>query len=98
MSLRINPYFEKRSTSEIGPRFRGFRVKYFGPGNVRGSRLKITDLRHNESVTMGLDDRFRDASEQAYNWLLDKGIPISAQMLERNEEVFLTHNFNTHIV
>ncbi len=89
---------DKKNTNDIPVRYRGFRVKYFGPGYKRGSRVKIIDLRHNESVTLGLEDEYRDASEQAYNFLLSKGIPISATMLERNEEIFLTNDFKTHIV
>jgi len=89
---------EKKSTSLISLRYRGFKVKYLCPGNVRGSRVKIIDLRHDESVTLCLEDEYRDSSEQAYNWLEEHGIKIVATMLERNEEVFLTEDFKTHIV
>lgn len=50
-------------------------VKYFGPTNSRGSRVKMTDLRFDESVTIPWDYAHNTALDVALAYLIkEKGV------------------------
>lgn len=60
-----------------------FEVKYLGPTNVRGSRVKITsyDLKHRnnnkpKSITIGYDYVFNSSTDIGQNWLERNGFKI----------------------
>lgn len=58
---------------------RVFEIKFLGPTNVRGSRLKITDTRFGTSVTLSKSYNFNDITDQAIEFLKAKGIKITAR-------------------
>ena len=51
-------------------------VKYLGPTNTKGSRIKLTSSRFNQSVTIPYDYRFNNASDIAVDWLKTNGHPV----------------------
>ena len=57
---------------------RGFVVKYLSPTDFRGSRVKITDTRHRESVVLSYDYRIGHTTQQAIDYLLKCGISCDA--------------------
>lgn len=63
------------------PRYRKFSVKYIGPANVRGSRIKITDERRKKSKTIGYDSEGGDCVDQAAHYLKWVGISVDALAL-----------------
>jgi hypothetical protein len=54
-------------------------VKYIGPTDYRGSRIKITLPRFGESKTIPYDYDGRDAEEGAVRYLASKGIAPMAR-------------------
>lgn len=54
------------------------RVKYLGPTDTRGSRIKISSYRFAEegSVTLGYDHDIGDIAEQAEKYLTERGFEI----------------------
>ena len=52
-------------------------VKYLGPTNHKGSRIKIIDRRFNQSITIPYDYQYSSALEGAVRYLLDKGWDIA---------------------
>ena len=47
-------------------------VKYLGATNTRGSRVKLTSLRFNDSVTIPYGYEFNNARDIAEAWLVSK--------------------------
>lgn len=52
------------------------KVKYIGPTNSRGSRVKITSDRFQQSVTMNYDNAYNTATDIAAAWLLRNGFTV----------------------
>lgn len=48
-------------------------IKYIGPTNTRGSRIKLTSYRFCSSVTIPYNNKYNNIYEQAEAWLLFKG-------------------------
>lgn len=78
---------------------RMFEVKYLGPTNTRGSRVKITDTRFQKSVILSKSYKFDDVLEQAKEFLESKGIKlVSRTWDERTKNDYLmTDNFVSQI-
>lgn len=57
---------------------RAFNVKYLSPTDFRGSRVKITDLRHNKSIIISFDYALTGIKEMALSELLKLGIKINS--------------------
>lgn len=53
-----------------------FKIKYLGPTNFRGSRVRITSERFKESVTIPYDHSANDSVEIAANYLKTAGFEI----------------------
>ena len=49
--------------------YHGIIVKYLPPTNYKGSRVKLTSLRFNDSVTLSYDYAFNVARDQAVSYL-----------------------------
>lgn len=69
------------STDNIQTRYRGFLVKFHGPGHKRGSRYSITDLRQGTRKMVGLKDEGGVSYDQACDYLESIGIKVSALLL-----------------
>ena len=78
---------------------RGFKVKYLGATNFLGSRVKITDTRHNKSVTLSYDYSIGDIVKQAIKYLDDRDIIIEGMSNDErtNEYNLLSLNFGTQL-
>lgn len=76
-----------------------FEVKFLGPTNFKGSRIKITDLRQLKSVTLSKSYNFNDSTDQAIAYLLNKGIDIHFQTWcdKTKKHYLLTNDFSTSI-
>lgn len=55
---------------------RTFLVKYLGPTNAQGSRIKITDCNFDSSITLSYDYEFNHMTDQAIYYLLEKGFDV----------------------
>ena len=57
---------------------RGFTVTYLGPTNTLGSRVKITDTRHNTNIVLSFDYAIGDTVKQSVDYLLKQSIKIDS--------------------
>ena len=78
---------------------RMFEIKYLGPTNSRGSRLKITDTRFGKSVTLSKHYAFDDILSQAIVFLEEKGINVVSRTWNDKTKVdyLMTEDFQTQI-
>lgn len=79
--------------------YRMFKVKFIGPTNTKGSRLKITDLRYNKSITLSKQYNYSSIVEQAMNYLDSIGIPLDAQSWDEvnSTNYLLTTDISTQL-
>lgn len=70
--------YEYKINKETYPlnNLRGFKVKYLGATDYRGTRVKITDTRHSLSVTLSYDYSIGDILKQAIKYLSDNEIKV----------------------
>ncbi len=76
---------------------RAFEVKYLGPTNSRGSRVKIEDLRFNKSKTISYDYQFNDAGDIAENYLKSIGIKVAYCSEAKIGYILTTKNFTKQL-
>lgn len=80
-------------------RLRMFEIKYFGAGEKRGARVKITDTRNKKSITLKKHYNFDSSKDQAIHFLEKIGIKIKA--ISWNEingnDYLLTDDFSTEL-
>lgn len=81
----------------ILPNLRAFEVKYQGATNHRGSRIKITDLRFNKSVTISCGYEYNNTFDQAAEFLLAKGIEVISKAEGKECYILLTNDFTNQI-
>ena len=60
-----------------------------GATNTKGSRIKITDERFEESITLSYDYKYNNGIEQAIEYLSNKGF----NLIGRTEDRILTDTF-----
>jgi hypothetical protein len=72
-------------------------VSYLGATNSRGSRMKLTSLRFNDSVTLNYDNSFRSGKEQAILYLINNGFePMGAGYDEKKQDsIIICKTFNS---
>lgn len=68
-------------------------VKYLGPSNVNGSRIKIISERFKESKTIGYDHECNSAREGAEKWLLNHGFNIIGHGEGKDHDYVITDTF-----
>ena len=78
---------------------RMFEVKYLGPTNHRGSRVKITDTRFKKSVILSKSYNYDDILDQAKDFLKSKGIELVSRSWNESTgtDYLLTNDFQTQI-
>jgi hypothetical protein len=79
------------------PNYRMFEVRYLGPTYSSGSRVKITDLRFEESKTIPYDQFYNSSYEVAQAYLKRLGIKLSGKAEGPNGYFMWTNNFETSI-
>lgn len=77
------------------PPYRLFEVKYMGPTNYGGSKVKIHDLRFDESVSLPYDHGSQGSVHQAYSYLRSIGIKCVGMGLIKNGYIIWTKDFAT---
>ena len=77
---------------------RMFEIKYIGPSNVKGSRVKVTDTRNDKSVTLSYDYA-TDSFGTAQHFLESKGIYCLSRSWNEKTGLddILTDDFETQI-
>jgi len=86
-------------TIDIRARYRPFRVTYHGPGNVRGARYTIRDLRHGKRRTLPYDYELNSVADMAMAYLARIGIEVNAMALADKDCdcLLLTTDFQTDL-
>lgn len=77
------------------PYYRVFEVKYMGPTNYGGSKVKIHDCRFDESVTVPYDYSVDGSADIAYLHLKSIGIKCVGFGESKNGYVLWTKDFAT---
>lgn len=75
------------------PNYHAIKLRYLGPTDQRGARVKLIDQRFGQSVTLSRSYN-EDAISQARGYLVDLGYTIIGEAeLENNESMFLVDEF-----
>ena len=70
--------------------FHVIEVKYLGPTNTRGSRVKLTSTRFNDSITLSTDYAHNTTVSQAIEWLEKHGQKVAGTAeLSNNTDAIL---------
>ena len=69
------------------------RIKYIGPTNHNGSRVKIISDRFQQSKTIDYDHRFSRITDMAEAWLKEHGFNIIGTGELKNEDVLISTTF-----
>jgi len=80
--------------------FRGIQVKYYGPTNYRGSRIKLYDTRHKKTIWLSYSYKYGDINAQAIDHLLKQGIESDGFTYDEKTGVYtiLTTNFDRGLI
>lgn len=78
---------------------RVFKVKFLGPTNYRGDRVKIIDGRFKKSVTIPYSYEFNDALGNAVDYLEKLGFSLNGFNATSSEDYYylMTDDFETQI-
>jgi hypothetical protein len=90
----------KKTCYDITERFRIFQIHFVPCGNVVGARIRIRDMRRNKTKYIPYSHEYRDAQDEALNYLEKIGIPVDAIGLANKDRdcVFLSKNITTDLV
>lgn len=58
------------------PNYHVLKIKYLGPTNYTGSRVKIISERFEQSKTIDYDHKYSNINDMAAKWLIGKGFNI----------------------
>ena len=84
--------------NKIMKTFRAFEVKYIGATNTKGSRIRITDCRFEESAIIDYDYSCNSSTDIAIKYLELKGIEICGQSEHSKiAGLLFSENFTTRI-
>lgn len=75
------------------PNYHILTIKYIGPSNVLGSRVKIISERFKESSTINYDHEFNNALEIAEAWLSNHGFNIIGHGEGKDHMYVITDTF-----
>lgn len=79
------------------PNYHLIKVSYLGATNSRGSRMKLTSLRFNDSVLLSYDYSFNQGKDQAIKYLQETGFkPIGQGYDEqKGDTIIICNTFNS---
>jgi hypothetical protein len=75
------------------PNYHVIKVKYIGPGNSRGSRVKMISDRFHDSKTISYNYEFNNALDIAENWLENNGYKILGHGEGKDFDYVITDTF-----
>lgn len=76
------------------PNYRAFDLKYLGPTNNRGSRVKISDPRFEKSKIIPYNHEFNNIGDMALDYLQRIGFEIVGQI---DNTILFTSDFRTEL-
>ena len=90
----LNKYQFSRNSKSTN-HFKGYAVKYYGPTNHKGARIKITECRNNFSKFISYDHNLDSIAEMAINYLEKQGIKTYGFLTTENGYLIVTNDFET---
>ena len=77
--------------------FRGIKVKYYGATDTKGSRVKLYDTRHEESLFLSYNYQYCNIKDIAYDYLIKRGFELLGFTWDEKEGCYniLTTDFET---
>ncbi len=73
--------------------YRGIKVKFLGATTYKGSRIKLTDERFDESKTIEYKHTGGDTLDQAIDYLMKNGFKIKGYSEMKNEYIVFCDNW-----
>ncbi len=85
------------------PNLRVLKVKFLGPTNIKGSRIKIYEPKRSsddkiQSVTLSYDYSIGNTQEQAFKFLTEKGFNIVGRGSDVDNYQFFCDNWGNDFV
>jgi hypothetical protein len=77
---------------EKSKQYRAIKVKYLGPTNTKGSRIKLIDERFGQSKTIEYGPNGGDTLDQAHVFLASRGYNIVGHAEMANYSIILVDN------
>tara|TARA_R100001440_G_scaffold67383_2_gene88673 strand:- start:2978 stop:3247 length:270 start_codon:yes stop_codon:yes gene_type:complete len=80
-------------------RYRAIHVRFYGPTNTKGVRIRIKDMRRGDTVWLPYNHEIGDIVNQAGDYLHTQGIGLSAVVLHDTQDGYTlaTPDFATPI-
>ena len=72
-----------------------FKIKYLGPTNFKGSRIRITSERFQQSIIISWDYTANSSTEIAANHLTKLGFDIIGQSEGKTENYLVSNTFQS---
>jgi len=80
-------------TNETKKHYRGIKAKYLGPTNHKGSRIKITDERFEQSKIIDFGYEYNNTLDQAIDYLEKNGFNIIGYSEMKNDYIIFCDNW-----
>lgn len=78
--------------------YRAFKIKYLGATNYKGSRIKITDERFDQSKIINYSAKYNHTLEQAIDFLKNNGFNIVGYSEMKNGHVIFCDNWGNDCI
>lgn len=78
--------------------YRGFTIKFLKPTNTKGSRIRISDERFEQSKIIDYRHEYNHTLDQAINYLTDNGFKIVGYSEMRNYYIVFCDNWGNDII
>lgn len=75
------------------PNLHAIEVKFLGPTNANGSRVRLTSARFEQSKTIPYDHRLSSITDMAQVWLSENGFNVLYQAESKDGYLLLTDTF-----
>ena len=73
--------------------YRGIKVKYIGATNYKGSRIKITDERFDQSKIIDYSYKYGNVLDQSIDYLQNNGFNIIGYSEMKNDYIIFCDNW-----
>ena len=76
---------------------RGFEIKYLGPTDTKGSRVRITDIKRFSSIIIPFDYECNSSADTAFRYLESIGFTIHSRFWSDDRDYLMCDDFNLNL-
>lgn len=88
---------QDKTPFELCPYFRNFKIKYLGPTNTRGSRIRIICSATKKSKIIRYTGEYTNSWEDAYIYLISKGFNIIFRIGDDKHDYLITDSYDREL-